>query len=145
MGFTHLQGIVSISTTDLELFRAESSYLTVVILGGYRSQGWPEGSLFNSYYRGVGRLLLWFPGLSHFTLETYLIMPSVMQGGIKNNFWVFGMTRPEIEPRSPGPLANTLLIRPMAQLCRKSHEFLCKKTTYTEVLKTKFCGMNWDL
>ena len=26
-------------------------------------------------------------------------------------FWVFGMTRPGIEPRSPGPLANTLLIR----------------------------------
>ena len=29
-------------------------------------------------------------------------------------FWVFDMTRPGIEPRSPGPLANTLLIRPMA-------------------------------
>ena len=25
------------------------------------------------------------------------------------------MTRPGIEPRSPGPLANTLLIRPMAR------------------------------
>ena len=25
-------------------------------------------------------------------------------------FWVFGMTRLRIEPRSPGPLANTLLI-----------------------------------
>ena len=25
------------------------------------------------------------------------------------------MTRPEIEPQSPRPLANTLLIRPMAQ------------------------------
>ena len=30
-------------------------------------------------------------------------------------FWVFGMTRPGIEPRSPGPLANTLLIRLMAR------------------------------
>ena len=29
-------------------------------------------------------------------------------------FWVFGMTRPGTEPRSPGPLVNTLLIRPMA-------------------------------
>ena len=28
-------------------------------------------------------------------------------------FWVFGMTRPGIEPRSPVPLANTLLIRPI--------------------------------
>ena len=29
-------------------------------------------------------------------------------------FWVFGMTRPGIEPRSPGPLANTLTARPMS-------------------------------
>ena len=29
-------------------------------------------------------------------------------------FWVFGMTRPGIEPRSPGPLANTLTTRPMS-------------------------------
>ena len=28
-------------------------------------------------------------------------------------FWVFGMTRPGIEPRSPGPLANTLTPRPV--------------------------------
>ena len=28
-------------------------------------------------------------------------------------FWVFGMTRPGIEPRSPGPWVNTLLIRPI--------------------------------
>ena len=28
-------------------------------------------------------------------------------------FLVFGMTRPVIEPRSPGPLANTLTIMPM--------------------------------
>ena len=28
-------------------------------------------------------------------------------------FLVFGLTRPGIEPRSPGPLANTLLIRLM--------------------------------
>ena len=28
-------------------------------------------------------------------------------------FWVFGMTWPGIEPRSPRPLANTLLIKPM--------------------------------
>ena len=38
---------------------------------------------------------------------------SVKQGGIKYHFWVFGMTRPGIEPRSLGPLANTLTARPM--------------------------------
>ena len=31
-------------------------------------------------------------------------------------FWIFDMTRPGIEPRSPRPLANTLLIWPMASL-----------------------------
>ena len=42
-------------------------------------------------------------------------MQSVKQGGIKYHFfWVFGMTRPGIEPRSPGPLANTLTARPMS-------------------------------
>ena len=29
-------------------------------------------------------------------------------------FWVFGMTWPGIEPRSPGSLANTLTIMPMS-------------------------------
>ena len=29
-------------------------------------------------------------------------------------FWVFGMTLPGIEPRSPGPLANTLTAWPMS-------------------------------
>ena len=53
-----------------------------------------------------------FSGFLHFTLDPYLIMLSVKQGGIKYHFWVFGMTRLRIEPRSPGPLVNTLLIRP---------------------------------
>ena len=61
-----------------------------------------------------------FPGLLHFTLDLYLIMLSVKQGGIEYPFfflfffWVFGMTWPGIEPRSPGPLANTLTIMPMS-------------------------------
>ena len=38
-----------------------------------------------------------------------------MQGDIKNHFWVFVMTWPGIEPRSPGPLANILTIMPMDQ------------------------------
>ena len=40
-------------------------------------------------------------------------MQSVKQGGIKYRFWVFSMIRPGIEPLSPGPLANTPLIRPI--------------------------------
>ena len=34
-------------------------------------------------------------------------MLSIKQGGIKYYFWVFGMTRPGIEPQSLGPLVNT--------------------------------------
>ena len=40
-------------------------------------------------------------------------MLSVKQGGIKYIFWVFGMTRPGIELRSPGLLTNTLTAKPM--------------------------------
>ena len=73
------------------------------------SQGLPKSSLFYKLLHwGIGEDTTPFPGLLHFTLETYLIMLSVKQGGIKHSFWVFGRTQPEIEPRSPGPLANTL-------------------------------------
>ena len=78
-----------------------------------RSQGQPEGSLFNSYYTKCKEGHYTFPGLLHFSPDLYLIMLSVKQSGIKYFFWVFGITQPRIEPRSPGPLANTLLIRPM--------------------------------
>ena len=68
----------------------------------------PEGSLFNIYYTEVqGRALL------HFTLDTYLILLIVKQGGIKYHFKVFGMTWPRIEPKSPGPLANMLPTMPV--------------------------------
>ena len=38
-------------------------------------------------------------------------------------FWVFGMTRSGIEPRSPGLLANTLTARPCQNLCYKYYFF----------------------
>ena len=63
----------------------------------------PEGSLFISYlHLGVGEGATPFPGLLHFTLNPYLLMLSVKQGGIKYHFWVFGMTRPGIEHRTIG-------------------------------------------
>ena len=42
-----------------------------------------------------------YPELFPFTLDMYLILLSVKQGGIKYYFKVFGMTRPGIEPRYP--------------------------------------------
>ena len=50
-------------------------------------------------------------------------MLSAKQGGIKYHFWVFGMTRPGIKPRSPGPLANTLLIQLMARYQNDNNNF----------------------
>ena len=42
-----------------------------------------------------------FPGLLHFTLDMYLIMLNVKQGGIKYHFWVFVMTRLGLKPGLP--------------------------------------------
>ena len=54
---------------------------------GDHSRGWPEGSLSDSLlHQGVGEGATPFPGLLHFTLDLYLIMLSVKQGGIKYHF-----------------------------------------------------------
>ena len=49
----------------------------------------------------------------------YLILLCVKKGGISTIFKFFGMTRPGIEHRSPGSLANTELIRPLIRLTYK--------------------------
>ena len=59
-------------------------------------------------------------------------MLSAKQGASSTIFWVFGITRPEIESRSPGPLANTILIRLLARLKDKySSGFPCE-TDFSE-------------
>ena len=42
-------------------------------------------------------------------------MLSVEQEALSTIFKVFGMTQPEIEPRSRGPSANTLPTKPMSR------------------------------
>ena len=51
-----------------------------------------------------------FPGLLYFTLDPYLIMLNVKQGGIKYHFLSFWYDSTWDEPWSPGPLTNTLII-----------------------------------
>ena len=65
-----------------------------------------------------------FPGLIHFTLDPCLLILSAKQGSIKYHFLSLGMTQPEIEPRSPGTLANTILIRPKTKMVshKRRHE-----------------------
>ena len=66
---------------------------------------------------GVGEGATPFPGLLHFTLDTYLILLSVKQGGIKYHFLKSLVWRDlGLNPGSLGPLANTLPTRPMSQV-----------------------------
>ena len=50
----------------------------------------------------------WTAPLTLFPLECWELSNAVSSTMI----WIFGMTRPGIEPWSPGPLANTLTIMP---------------------------------
>ena len=58
-------------------------------------------------HRGIGEGVTPLPGSLHFTLDTYLIVLRIKQGSIKLHFCILGMTRSEIELRSPESLANT--------------------------------------
>ena len=76
------------------------------------SRGWPEGSLFNSYNTKVQwRVLLHFLHCSTLPLIQTLcwVWSKTASSTI---FWVVDMAWPGIEPWSPGPLVNTLCIRP---------------------------------
>ena len=67
-------------------------------------------------------------------------MLSVKQGHTKYHFCVFGIIRPGIEPWSPGPLANTLLIRPktMKKACgvekNQNRQFINDLHIYLQIL-----------
>ena len=67
---------------DTKPIQTETKY--ILLLPNSRSQKWPEGSLLR--HRGVEEGATPFPGLLHFTFDTYLIMLSVKQAGIKYCF-----------------------------------------------------------
>ena len=77
------------------------------------NEGWSKGSLFNSYYIEVKRRVLLL-SLDCSTLPSIRTLYCwVLSKEVSSTiFKVFGMMRPGIEPWSPGPLANTLPIRP---------------------------------
>ena len=52
-------------------------------------------------------------------------------------FWLFGMTRPGIETRSTGPLANTILIRSAV------HNFVFLTTDYLEKFRKLYKTFNF--
>ena len=71
------------------------------------SWGWPEGSFFNSFYTEVlGRAQFLSLDCSTLPLIRTLYCWVLSKEVSSTIFKVFGMTRPGIEPRSPGPLGQ---------------------------------------
>ena len=66
--------------------------------------------------KGEGRALLLSLDCSTLPLICTLYRWVLRKAESSTIFKVFGMTRPGIEPRASGPLANTLLTRPMSRL-----------------------------
>ena len=92
---------------------------------GDRRRGWPEGYLFNSNYTEVyGRALLLSLDCSTLPLISTLYCWVLNKEVSSTIFKVFGMTWPGIEPRSSGPLGNTLPTKPMSRMCEN---YLYKK------------------
>ena len=56
-------------------------------------------------------------------------------------FWVFGMTRPGIEPWSPGPLANTLPTRAGIKVDDQKAPFTIASTVWCEGGASSFLGL----
>ena len=107
---------------------------------GDRCRGRPELSLFNSYYTDeYRRALLLSQDCPTLPLIHNLYCWVLSKEESTTNFKVFGMTQPEIEPRYPGPLANTLPVRPMSVvpvIPTYHHHFLplFSSSTYPQLL-----------
>ena len=90
----------------------KSSKVTLVTF----SREGPEGFLFKSYYTDVyGWALLLSLDCSTLPLILTVYYWVLRKDASSNIFRVFSMTRLVIEPQSAGPLANTLIIRPMVR------------------------------
>ena len=103
---------------------------------GDRSQGWPEGPNFDSYYTSRGGRFS-FPRIDPlypWSLPYNAVLSKVASITI---FWVFGMTRPGIEPRSPGPLVNTLTIMPMSSRHNVHKSWRYHNNDYVKSRKSK--------
>ena len=97
------------------LEKENSKFQPVVSKVDDHSWGWPESSLFNSYYTEMlRRALLLSLDCTSLPLKRTLYCRVLSKVVSRTILKVFDMTRPGIEPRSSGPLANTLPTRPMS-------------------------------
>ena len=82
-----------------------------------------------------------FTKIAKLTLDTYLIMLSVRQGGMSTIFSIFGMTRSSIESRSPGTMANNLPLFNLSCLWLPSAKLL---SYFLFVLFSTFYQIQWQ-
>ena len=78
-------------------------------------KGNPEAPFSVATTRGVRKGDTPFPGLLHFTLDTYIVMLSVKQVGIKYHFLSLWYDSTWDGTQVSGPLANTLPTRAMSR------------------------------
>ena len=97
-------------------------------------------------HQGVGKCTTPFPGLLHLALDPNFIILSARKSGIKYHFfWVIGMTWHGIEPWSPGPLVNILIIRANGLVWAQELE-LNYQTQFRDISRTfSFLGEDEDL
>ena len=115
------------------------SYKVIKVV--FLCRGWPEGSLFNSYYTKVwGRVLLLSQDCSTLPLICALQCWVLSKEVSSTIFKIFGMTQPRIEPRSPGPLANTLHNRSMSLAFKVSNRSRDRPEGSFSVATTLRCG-----
>ena len=102
------------------------------------SRGRPEGSLFNSYYTKVlGRVLLLSLNCSTLPLICTLYCWVLSKEVSSTIFKVFDMTRPGIEPRSPGPLAKILLTN--LHIIIRFQVFLSNDNNFNQIYLSHWC------
>ena len=114
----------------MQLFNWSTLQASSCLVIGDHSRGRPKGSLFNSYYTEALLLSLDYSTLSlQRTLYCWVLSKEVSS----TILWVFGMTWPGTEPKSPGPLENTLHTRPMSRSsCIKIRKNVERISVYRE-------------
>ena len=110
--------------TWLQLERTRYDALIISKVSDH-SRGRPEGSFFNSYYtESFERALLLFLDCSILPLIRILYCWVLSKAVSSTILKVFGMTRPGIETRSPGPLRNYFIDSLVTDICSgKSGQF----------------------
>ena len=132
----HFSWISNFMVTGQHISRNTTRTPSWCIVGDL-SRTWPKCSLFNSFYNEVrGRALLLSLVCSTLSLIRTLYCWELSKKIPITIFKIFGLTWPGTEPRSPGPLANTLPTGP-TWWYRLQKLYLCRSVRLPQGM---FCG-----